>query len=57
MGWASVSPVGLPSLYPLTPGDYHEYFGDSVDLEAMVYLMLVCVRCPNKLLIFDRPTR
>lgn len=23
-------------------GGYHEYFGDSVDLEAMVYLMLVC---------------
>jgi 1,4-alpha-glucan branching enzyme len=22
-------------------GGYHEYFGDSVDLEAMVYLMLV----------------
>lgn len=26
---------------PLTPGGYHEYFGESVDLEAMVYLMLV----------------
>ena len=24
-----------------TAGGYHEYFGDSVDLEAMVYLMLV----------------
>ena len=24
-----------------TPGGYHEYFGESVDLEAMVYLMLV----------------
>jgi 1,4-alpha-glucan branching enzyme len=23
------------------PGGYHEYFGESVDIEAMVYLMLV----------------
>jgi 1,4-alpha-glucan branching enzyme len=32
----------------LHPGGYHEYFGDSVDLEAMVYLMLVsCCQRPK----------
>lgn len=26
-------------------GGYHEYFGDDVDMEAMVYLMLVSLYC------------
>lgn len=28
-------------MFGLTSGGYHEYFGGSVDIEAMVYLMLV----------------
>jgi 1,4-alpha-glucan branching enzyme len=31
-------------------GGYHEYFGDDVDMEAMVYLMLVSLRLPTLLI-------
>jgi hypothetical protein len=45
MEWVLGSLVCLNYYFSLlTLGGYHEYFGESVDLEAMVYLMLVGLR-------------
>lgn len=39
----SICSVDVADRFCYDSGGYHEYFGDSVDLEAMVYLMLVCL--------------
>jgi hypothetical protein len=43
----------------LMAGGYHEYFGDSVDIEAMVYLMLVSPHLTEVLVLIPifRPIR
>ena len=38
-------------------GGYHEYFGDQADLEAIVYLMLVCVLLPAIIIHIDHYIR
>lgn len=45
------SGMSICSSLKLTLGGYHEYFGDSVDLEAMVYLMLVSLLRPVRMLM------